>query len=166
MTRNIIVAVLLCVVFTGQSIVLAQTKAPEITTEDIFALVEKGNVTTATKTERLLKTAPLPVTVITRQQLDEIGAATINDALRLVPGMNTHLSPMGQVFGIRSLGATPFSSRVLILINGTPYNSPDEGGLSGHPEYEDFFPIEHVKRIEVVKGPGSALYVFDWKEIL
>ena len=158
MTRNIIVAVLICVAFTRQSIVLSQTKPPEITTEDIFALVEKGNVTTATKTERLLKTAPLAVTVITRQQLDEIGAVTINDALRLVPGMNTHLSPMGQVFGIRSLGATPFSSRVLILINGTPYNSPDKGGLSGHPEFEDFFPIEHIKRIEVVKGPGSALY--------
>jgi outer membrane receptor protein involved in Fe transport len=78
--------------------------------------------------------------------------------LRLIPGMNTRLSPMGYTFGIRSFGSSPFASRVLILVNGAPYNSPDKGGLSGHPEFEDFFPIDHVKRIEVVKGPGSALY--------
>jgi outer membrane receptor protein involved in Fe transport len=159
MSVIIVLAALMCVDFGGPTTVLAQGKPPqEISTDDIFVLMNKGSVTTATKTERLLKTAPLAVTVITRQQLDEIGAVTIVDALRLVPGMNTRLSPMGYVFGIRSLGATPFSSRVLILVNGAPYNSPDKGGLSGHPEYEDFFPIEYVKRIEVVKGPGSALY--------
>ncbi len=136
----------------------AQTRQADITTEDIFALVERGSVTTATKTERPLKMAPQAVTVITRQQLDAMGAVTIADALRLVPGVNARWSPMGGVFGIRSLGSTPFSSRVLVLIDGVPYNSPDKGGLSGHPAYEDFFPIEQVKRIEVLKGPGSALY--------
>ena len=138
--------------------VRAQSKpAGQITADDIFALVD-GTLSTVTKTERPLKTAPLAVTIITRQQLDAIGAVTIADALRLVPGVNTRWSPMGPVFGVRSLGTTPFASRVLVLIDGVPYNSPDKGGLSGHPAYEDFFPIEQVKRIEVVKGPGSALY--------
>jgi outer membrane receptor protein involved in Fe transport len=157
--RITIIAMLLGIGFGGLPILRAQGKGPkEITTEDIFQLMEKGNVTTATKSERSLKKTPLAVTVITRQQLDETGAVSVIDALRLVPGMNTRLTPMGFAFGIRSLGATPFSSRVLILVNGAPYNSPDKGGLSGHPEYEDLFPIELVKRIEVVKGPGSALY--------
>jgi outer membrane receptor for ferrienterochelin and colicin len=138
--------------------VRAQSKpGGQITADDIFALVD-GTLSTVTKTERPLKTAPLAVTIITRQQLDAIGAVTIADALRLVPGVNTRWSPMGPVFGIRSLGTTPFASRVLVLVDGAPYNSPDKGGLSGHPAYEDFFPIEQVKRIEVVKGPGSALY--------
>jgi outer membrane receptor for ferrienterochelin and colicin len=154
-----VLAVLMVAAFSGRTMALAQEKkSPEISVEDIFALMDKGNVTTATKTERLLRTTPQPVTVITRQELDAMGAVNIVDALRLVPGMNTRLSPMGYTFGIRSLGSTPFASRVLILVNGAPYNSPDKGGLSGHPEFEDFFPIDHVKRIEVVKGPGSALY--------
>ena len=122
--------------------VRAQGKpAGQVTTDDIFALVDAGALSTVTKTERPLKTAPLAVTIITRQQLDAIGAVTISDALRLVPGLNTRFSPMGRVLGIRSLGSTPFASRVLLLIDGVPYNSPDKGGLSGHPAFEDFFPI-------------------------
>jgi len=154
----VILAALVAGSLSARTTVLAQSKPQEITTDDIFALVETGSITTATKTERPLKTAPLAATVITRQQLDAIGAVTISDALRLVPGMNTRWTPMGRFFGVRSFGSSAFASRVLILIDGVPYNSPDKGGLSGHPAYEDFFPIEHVKRIEVVKGPGSALY--------
>jgi outer membrane receptor for ferrienterochelin and colicin len=152
------IAMMIGTVLVKPAGVVAQDKRAEISVDDIFALMDKGKVTTATKSERLLKTTPLPVTVITRQQLDAMGAVNIVDALRLVPGMNTRLTPMGYTFGIRSFGSSPFASRVLILVNGAPYNSPDKGGLSGHPEYEDFFPIDHVKRIEVVKGPGSALY--------
>jgi iron complex outermembrane receptor protein len=131
---------------------------PEVTLEDIFNLVSEGKVVTATRTERLLKTAPQAVTVITRAQIKELGASTIGEALRFVPGMNVRLTPMGGVLGVRSLGPSPFTERVLFLIDGTPYNSPDKGGYPGHPAYEDFFPIEHIKRIEVIKGPGSALY--------
>src|SRR5689334_6133721 len=105
-TRTIAaLAILTSTIFVKPAVMPAQEKQnPEITAEDIFALMEMGNVTTATRTERLLKTAPQPVTVITRQQLDAMGAMNIVDALRLVPGMNTRLSPMGYTFGIRSLG--------------------------------------------------------------
>src|ERR1051326_7749227 len=113
-----VLAILMGVIFAMHIDLMAQTKSQEITVDDIFALMEKGDVTTATKTARPLKSTPLAVTVITRQHLDEIGAMTIYDALRLVPGMNTRLSPMGYVVGIRSLGSTPFSSRVLLLVNG------------------------------------------------
>ena len=133
-------------------------ESQEVTLEDIFNLVAEGKVITATRTERLLKTAPQAVTVITRSQIRDLGASTIGEALRFVPGMNARITPMGGVLGIRSLGPSPFTERVLFLIDGTPYNSPDKGGYPGHPAYEDFFPIEHVKRIEVIKGPGSALY--------
>ncbi|HSE39721.1 MAG TPA: TonB-dependent receptor, partial [Acidobacteriota bacterium] len=138
--------------------IAAAQESEEVTLEDIFNLVSEGKVVTATRTERLLKTAPQAVTVITRAQIRELGASTIGEALRFVPGMNARITPMGGVLGIRSLGPSPFTERVLFLIDGTPYNSPDKGGYPGHPAYEDFFPIEHIKRIEVIKGPGSALY--------
>jgi outer membrane receptor for ferrienterochelin and colicins len=130
----------------------------KVTVEDYFKLVQEGKVITSTKTERLLKTVPHAVTVITRKQIEESGATTLSDILRVVPGLNARLTPMGGQIGIRSFGTTPFSERVLFLIDGTPYNSPDKGGYPGHPAYEDFFPIEAIKRVEVIKGPGSALY--------
>src|SRR5207253_2599594 len=37
------------------------------------------------------------------------------------------------------------------------YNSGDTGGFPLSPAY-DFFPVQNVKRIEIVKGPGSSLY--------
>lgn len=129
-----------------------------VTVEDIFNLVREGKVVTSTKTERLLRTAPHAVTVITRKQIEESGATSLSEALRFVPGVNARMTPMGSQIGIRSFGSTPFSERVLFLIDGTPYNSPDKGGYPGHPAYEDFFPIEAIKRIEIIKGPGSALY--------
>lgn len=151
------VIAVLGVLFIFSNAVIAQEEQ-EVTLEDIFSLVSEGKVITATRTQRLMKTAPLAVTVITRAQIKDLGASTIGEALRFVPGMNARLTPMGGVLGIRSLGPSPFTERVLFLIDGTPYNSPDKGGYPGHPAYEDFFPIEHVKRIEVIKGPGSALY--------
>jgi iron complex outermembrane receptor protein len=130
----------------------------KVTVEDIFNLVREGKVVTSTKTERLLRTAPHAVSVITRKQIEESGATSLSEALRFVPGVNSRMTPMGSQIGIRSFGSTPFSERVLFLIDGTPYNSPDKGGYPGHPAYEDFFPIEAIKRIEIIKGPGSALY--------
>jgi outer membrane receptor for ferrienterochelin and colicins len=129
-----------------------------VTVEDIFNLVREGKVVTSTKTERLLKTVPHAVTVITRKQIEESGVTSLAEALRFVPGVNSRITPMGSQIGIRSFGSTPFSERVLFLIDGTPYNSPDKGGYPGHPAYEDFFPLEAVKRIEIIKGPGSALF--------
>lgn len=136
----------------------ATTSAQEVTIEDIFAFISEAKVTTATRTERTLRTVPGSVSVVTRAQIEETGATTVGDVLRLVPGLNMRFTAMGSFVGVRSFGSTPFSERVLILIDGVPYNSPDKGGFAGHPAFEDFFPVEHIERIEVVKGPGSALY--------
>ena len=138
----------------------AQPQPPQsqVGISDIFAFVSEAKVTTATRTERSLRTVPGSVSVITRQQIEQTGAATVGDVLRLIPGLNARISPMGGVFGVRSFGSTPFTERVLILIDGVPYNSPDKGGFAGHPAFEDFFPVDHIERLEVIKGPGSALY--------
>jgi len=135
-----------------------QTGQREVGIEDIFAFISEGGVTTATRTERSLRTVPGAVGVVTRQQIEQMGARTVGDVLRLIPGLNVRLSPMGGVFGVRSVGSTAFTERVLLLIDGVPYNSPDKGGFAGHPAFEDFFPVEHILRLEVIKGPGSALY--------
>jgi iron complex outermembrane receptor protein len=104
-----------------------------------------------------LRKAPGAVTVITAEQISQLSARTLIDVLRLVPGFNARITPMGAAFAVRSFGDSPFTERVLLLIDGAPYNSPDKGGLPAHPGF-DLFPVEHIKRIEVIRGPGSAVY--------
>ena len=64
---------------------------------------------------------------------------------------------MVQTIDIRSFGSNPFTSKVLLLIDGVPYNSWNKGGFPQHPGF-DFFNLENVKHIEVIRGSGSALY--------
>src|SRR5262245_6316864 len=102
--------------------------------------------------------APGATTVITAEEIDRSGAANIFELLRRVPGVDIRYTPMGGHIGIRSNGSSPFSEEVLMLIDGSPYNSPDKGGFPGHPNYVGFFPMDRIARIEVVRGPISVLY--------
>ncbi|HEX9732930.1 MAG TPA: TonB-dependent receptor [Thermoanaerobaculia bacterium] len=118
---------------------------------------EEFQIQAATKTEIPISKAPGPVTVIGAKQIRESGARTIPELLRLVAGVNVRWNPMVQTIDMRSFGQNPFTSRVLLLIDGVPYNSWNKGGFPQHPGF-DFFSLQNVKRIEVLRGPGSALY--------
>lgn len=118
---------------------------------------EQLKVQAATKTEIPISKAPSAVTVITAKQISESGARTVPDLLRLVGGVNVRWNPMGPTVDVRGFGQNPFSNRILLLVDGTPMNSGDTGGLPLSPSF-DFFPVQNIKRVEIVRGPGSALY--------
>jgi iron complex outermembrane receptor protein len=118
---------------------------------------EQLKVEAATKTEIPISRAPSAVTVITAKQIAESGSRTVPDLLRLVAGVNVRWNPMVQTVDIRGFGENPFSCRVLLLMDGAPMNSGDTGGFPLSPGF-DYFPIQNIKRIEVVRGPGSSLY--------
>src|ERR1051326_8093528 len=136
--------------------VLAQQPQQKIGEVTLFG-EEQLKVEAATKTEIPISKAPTSVTVITAKQIRESGARTVPDLLRFVAGVNARWNPMTQTIDIRGFGENPFSNRVLLLLDGAPFNSGDTGGFPLSPAY-DFFPIENIKRIEVVRGPGSSLY--------
>ena len=102
--------------------------------------------------------APGSTRIITAEEIERSGAANIFELLRRVPGVDVRYTPMGGHIGIRSSGTSPFSEGVLLLIDGSPYNSPDKGGFPGHPNYSGFFPLNRIERIEIIRGPVSALY--------
>ncbi|MBI4241136.1 MAG: TonB-dependent receptor [Candidatus Rokubacteria bacterium] len=105
-----------------------------------------------------LSDAPGATFVITAEEIERSGAANIFELLRRVPGVDIRYTPMGGHIGIRSTGPSPFSEEVLLLIDGTPYNSPDKGGFPGHPNYTGFFPLDRIARIEIIRGPISVLH--------
>lgn len=118
---------------------------------------ENIQVQSVTKTEIPLSKAPASVTVITAKQIRESEARTLVDLLRLVAGVNVRWNPMVPTIDVRGFGENPFSNRLLILIDGQPINSLE---TSGFPllYINDIFPVENIKRVEIVRGPGSALY--------
>ncbi len=122
-----------------------------------FLRAELDVVQAATKTEIPVSKAPASVTVINYAQIRKSGARTIPELLRMVPGVNVRWNPMMQTIDIRGFGGNPFSSRVLMLIDGIPYNSWNKGGFPQQPGF-DFFMLQNIKRLEIIRGPGSVLY--------
>lgn len=109
-------------------------------------------VVTATGEEHPLDEIAAAVTVLEREDLERTGSAALSDALRRVPGATVLRS--GLDTGVTSLflrGSN--SSHTLVLLDGVRLNSPYFGG------YDFGLPlVGTLDRVEVVRGPYSALY--------
>ena len=114
-------------------------------------------VVAPTRTQQSLASSPGSVSVITYDQIQASSAQTIPELLRRVPGVNVRWNPMVQTIDVRGYGSNPFTNKILLLIDGVPYNSWNKGGFPQHPGF-DFFNLQNVKHIEIIRGSGSALY--------
>jgi outer membrane cobalamin receptor len=114
-------------------------------------------VVTATKTEKDPKDVTQSVTVLTGEEIRKTGAITVAEAVRTVAGLS--LNDQGPVGALTSVSLRGSSySQVLVLLDGARLNSPRDSGvdLSALPVVMD-----DIERIEIVRGPGSALYGAD-----
>jgi outer membrane cobalamin receptor len=120
--------------------------------------VEMGEVVvTATKTERKSQDVTQSVTVITADDIQKSGATNIGEVVGTTAGATvTDNGAPGSLQSINLRGST--SEQVLVLLDGKRLNSGSAGGydLSDLP-----VPIDAIERIEIVRGPASALYGAD-----
>lgn len=147
---------------TGQPVQAAQESEDQSRLDTLLAMsleeLIEVEVTVATGTVKPLKLAPSVATVITAEDMKNIGARTINEALDTVPGLHVGVSPknsMSQVYSIRGIH-TSVNPQVLLLLNGIPISQLMTGTRA-------FFnmPVSGISRIEVIRGPGSAVYGAD-----
>lgn len=113
----------------------------------------------ASGTETPLDKAAAVVSVITAEDIEEMGARDITEALESVPGLHVGRNPIVYTpkFNIRGISSL-YTPQTLILINGIPISSL----YLGTPSLVwAGMPIKAVQRIEVIRGPGSALYGAD-----
>ena len=157
-------ALLISVVYSDVVLSEAQDNAGDLSKTSIEELLKLDleqvmnyEVTTPTKTPTPLFKTPSTVSVITYKDIQRSSATSIPELLRLVAGVNVRWNPMVQTIDIRGFGSNPFTNRVLLMIDGVPHNSWNKGGFPQHPGF-DFFNLENIKHIEVVKGSASALY--------
>ncbi len=110
-------------------------------------------VVTATRTaNRVMETAS-NIAVIKAADLEKMDAKNLGDALKKIPGVfYSNASGLEPKISLRGTHIG-MSGGALVLLNGIPVNM----GKFGYTDFEAL-PIENIERVEIVKGPMSALY--------
>lgn len=138
------------------NVAFAQTMEEE---ELALAYGDKSTISIATGSAQPLSRAPAVATVITARDIEAMGATDLDQALESVPGLHVSMNNVGQnpIYGLRGI-ATRLNPQVLMLVNGIPITNVFWGDRS---QLWGGMPLENVARIEVIRGPGSALYGAD-----
>ena len=123
--------------------------------DELAWLREENYVTIATKTSLTVSDAPSVVTVITSEEIANLGITKLHDILRIIPGFDVSKdATFGlELFGVRGLSNASKQTRV--LLDGHSLNIPTSGNSVW---FFDDLPLKNVEKIEVIRGPGSALY--------
>jgi outer membrane cobalamin receptor len=139
-------------VLSGTVLMLVALRGPAQEAPPAPPTFQLPEVDVAGKRPQLLSTTPASVSVITSDEIAAMGALTVADVLRVLPevlvkgtgnaGALTTVSVRGEA-----------STRVLILLDGVPLNRPDQESVD-----LSTLPIQNVERIEVLRGPFSAIY--------
>jgi outer membrane cobalamin receptor len=110
----------------------------------------------ARHTQRITE-APASVSVLTATDIETFGWRTLADVLKSVRGFHVTYDRNYSYVGVRAFGRpTDYNNRVLVMVDGRRLNdSIYDAALVGTD-----FPLDlsAVDRIEVIRGPGSALY--------
>ena len=118
------------------------------------AVTLEGLVVTSRKKEELLQVTPITITAIGAAEMAERGVQDLNDISAATPGFQ--FEKLGNRYGAQNGGTRPVirgmssigsESNVAFFVDGILYSN---NMLS--------FPMETVERVEVIKGPQSALF--------
>jgi|AZII01.1.fsa_nt_gi iron complex outermembrane receptor protein len=116
-------------------------------------------VSIASGVSKPISKAPSVASVITASTIKKIGAIDIDDVLETIPGLHVARNSIGYqpIYIFRGI-SSDFNPQVLMLINGIPITNLFHGdrnliwgGMS----------VEAISRIEIIRGPGSAIYGAD-----
>ncbi len=122
----------------------------EMSLEDLLQLT----VTTSSGNSVSILEAPAVVTVVTHEQISASGYDNLYDVLNLLPGINRVETYFGYTtLNFRGTLQDHYNNKVLFQVNGHPV--PERTFGSSHLE---FVPLGMIERIEVIRGPASALY--------
>ncbi|MGL5891148.1 MAG: TonB-dependent receptor plug domain-containing protein, partial [Bacteroidia bacterium] len=161
---SILFVVLFCAVAQAQVTQPQPTDTiPELSLEELLRLkaLDSSSVTETELNARIeaasqrpfsTREAPNVVTVITADEIRNSGARDLIDVLRMVPGIEFGTDVEGVIsIGIRGQWAA--EGKMLVAVDGVEMNEI----MFGFYTFSNDFPITAIKRVEVVRGPGSVI---------
>jgi iron complex outermembrane recepter protein len=133
---------------------LAQSRVPDlsqVSIEDLMSI----EITSASRKEQRAGDVAAAVFVITQDDIRRSGMTTIPDLLRLAPGVDVaQINSNKWAVSVRGFNAL-YANKLLVLIDGRSiYNRIFSGVLW---DTEDLM-IDDIDRIEVIRGPGAAMW--------
>jgi len=143
--------------YVGSGVAIAENKV-----DDFFAMspaeLAATSITIATGTPKSVSQSAAVTSVITAEQIKSMGATELHEVLETVPGMHASVQGLSGDYHYSMRGIqNATNSQLLILLNGTRITTPFRGTLMSGTE----LPIEAIQQVEVIRGPGSALYGAD-----
>ena len=154
-TARLFIICLVCFLF-AQNNSIAQIASEGETLQMVYG--SNRMVSIAAGNEQLLYKAPAIASVITRRDIEHSSASTVNELLEMVPGL--HVSEDyysgNAVYSMRGFFRDP-DAGMLFLVNGVPLNTLQDGSRFAALRML----LNNIEQIEIVRGPGSAVYGAD-----
>ncbi|MBL7925193.1 MAG: TonB-dependent receptor plug domain-containing protein, partial [Bacteroidia bacterium] len=146
---------MLLLLLAGQGRVLSQSQPFQGLSYDSLSLEELMNIkiTVASIKELSPRQSPGIVSYITAEDIRNMGARDIMEVLRSVPGFEFGVDVEG-VVGLGVRGNWAHEGKVVLFIDGQEMNE----SLYSTLQFGNHYPIDHIERIEIIRGPGSALH--------
>ena len=117
---------------------------------------DENIISIATGIQQTISKAPAVASVVTSREIEEMGATDLDEVLEKIPGLHVSRSYLGYnpLYIFRGIHSH-YNPQVLVLINGIPITNlfhGDRGQAWGG------MGVDGIERIEVIRGPGSAVY--------
>jgi len=143
-------ALLLCAAVPAQ----AQTPPMDLSVASIEDLMNI-EIVSASRKEQRVDEVPAAVYVITHDEIRRSGMTTVPALLRLVPGVQVaQINSNKWAVSVRGFNGV-YSNKLLVLVDGRSVYNPLFAGVIW--DTEDLM-LEDVDRIEVIRGPGAAVW--------
>ncbi len=124
---------------------------------DDLSLLLKNATQEVTASKLNIDYTPSVVSILKHDQLNLLGIKTLFEALSLLPGIETSIDHIGTKKVIFRGLDTPnnfTADKAKLIIDGVSI----EMGIFGNSSFYLDLPIDIIDRIEILRGPGSALY--------
>src|SRR3984893_507252 len=141
-----------CVIFALPA--WPQQETPDLADRSLEDLMNI-EVTSVSKKEQKLSRTAAAIFVITQEDIRRSGATNIPDLLRIVPGLDV-AQVNSSTWAISSRGFNDqFANKLLVLMDGRTVYSPLFSGVFWDVQQ---VPLAIIERIEVIRGPGAAVW--------
>ncbi|RME26402.1 MAG: TonB-dependent receptor [Deltaproteobacteria bacterium] len=115
---------------------------------------EQELVTVASRYAQTVRQAPSIVTVVSAGDIRRSGFRTLSEVLGSLPGIYISVAKESRDLAWFRGVTSSDNNKILLLIDGVPWYD----GVYGHAWIDEYLSLDQVRQVEVIKGPGSALY--------